>query len=51
MQGTTFEITDSELAQADTFEAQFAYERVSVSLASGKNAWAYVYQLADAGRA
>jgi gamma-glutamylcyclotransferase (GGCT)/AIG2-like uncharacterized protein YtfP len=44
VQGTVFEVTDSELAQADTFEAQFAYERVNVPLASGKSAWAYVYK-------
>ena len=44
VQGTVFDVTDSELALADTFEAQFAYERVSVSLASGKNAWVYLHR-------
>jgi hypothetical protein len=44
VQGTVFEVTDAELAQADTFEAQFAYKRVNVTLASGNEAWVYVYQ-------
>lgn len=43
VQGTVFDVTDEELAKADTFEAQFEYTRVEVSLASGKNAWAYVH--------
>lgn len=44
VQGTVFEVTDAELAQADTFEGQFAYKRVNVTLASGNEAWVYVYQ-------
>ena len=44
VQGTVFEVTDAELARADTFEAQFSYKRVHVDLASGKDAWVYVYQ-------
>lgn len=43
VQGTVFELTDAELAQADTFEAQFNYKRISVPLASGNDAWVYVY--------
>ena len=38
-----FEVTDAELAQADTFEAQYSYKRVNVPLASGKEAWVYVH--------
>ena len=43
VQGTVFEVTDDELATADRFEAEFAYERVSAALASGKEAWVYVH--------
>ncbi len=43
VQGTVFEVTDAELAKADDFEAQFAYTRVTVPLASGKDAWVYVH--------
>ena len=46
MQGTVFEVTEAELAMADTFEAQFDYRRVNVTLASGNDAWVYVYQRA-----
>ena len=44
VQGTVFEVTDAELAQADSFEAQFAYKRVPAGLASGKDAWVYVHE-------
>lgn len=43
VQGTAFEVTDEELAMADTFEAQFNYVRLNVGLASGKSAWVYVH--------
>lgn len=43
VQGTIFEVTEAELAMADTFEAQFDYKRVSVTLASGTDAWVYVH--------
>jgi Gamma-glutamyl cyclotransferase, AIG2-like len=43
VQGTVFEVTDEELAKADTFEAQYLYKRMSVDLASGKDAWVYVH--------
>jgi gamma-glutamylcyclotransferase (GGCT)/AIG2-like uncharacterized protein YtfP len=43
VQGTVFEVTEAELALADTFEAQFAYRRVNVTLASGNDAWVYLY--------
>jgi hypothetical protein len=39
--GTVFEVTDDELASADAFEAPAQYERIEVSLASGKRAWVY----------
>ena len=44
VQGTVFEVTDAELAQADSFEAQFAYKRVHADLASGKDAWVYLHE-------
>lgn len=43
VQGTLFEVTDAELAMADRFEAEFAYERVNAALASGKEAWVYLH--------
>ncbi len=43
VQGTVFEVTDEELAKSDAFEAKFLYKRVSVPLASGKDAWVYVH--------
>jgi gamma-glutamylcyclotransferase (GGCT)/AIG2-like uncharacterized protein YtfP len=43
VQGTVFDVTDDELARADRFEAEFAYERVNAELASGKQAWVYVH--------
>jgi len=46
VQGTVFEVTEAELAMADTFEAQFDYRRVNVTLASGNDAWVYLYQVA-----
>ena len=39
--GTVFEITDEELANADRYEVA-AYTRVAVTLASGRAAWVYV---------
>jgi gamma-glutamylcyclotransferase (GGCT)/AIG2-like uncharacterized protein YtfP len=41
VQGTLFEVTDSELEHADAYEVD-AYKRVSAKLASGKQAWVYV---------
>ena len=43
VQGTVFEVTDDELSKADTFESQYHYRRISVPLASGKEAWVYVH--------
>jgi hypothetical protein len=44
VQGTVFDVTDAELALADTYEAKYSYTRVTVPLASGKDAWVYVHQ-------
>lgn len=41
--GTVFEVTDAELAAADEYERPASYARVSVLLASGKEAWVYVH--------
>ena len=43
VQGTVFDVTDDELAKADTFEAQYDYKRINVPLASGNEAWVYVH--------
>ena len=43
VQGTVFEVTDAELMLADQFEVEFEYQRVAGPLASGKEAWFYVY--------
>lgn len=43
VQGTVFDVTDAELAKADTFESQYNYKRITVPLASGKEAWVYVH--------
>ena len=39
--GTVFDISDAELAQADDYEVD-DYTRVSVTLVSGVQAWVYV---------
>ena len=41
--GTVFEITVDELAAADQYEELAAYKRIATILASGKQAWVYVY--------
>ena len=41
--GTVFEVTDGELARVDKYEAAFSYRRVDATLASGRQAWVYVY--------
>jgi gamma-glutamylcyclotransferase (GGCT)/AIG2-like uncharacterized protein YtfP len=42
--GMVFEIDDDELARVDDYEAEFAYERVTAALASGRRAWVYVHR-------
>lgn len=39
--GTLFEITEQELAAADIYEKGREYQRISVRLRSGVQAWAY----------
>jgi hypothetical protein len=41
--GSAFEITETELAQADHYELQAGYHRIATTLASGKEAWVYVH--------
>ena len=40
--GIRFEVSRKELEQADVYEADADYKRVSVQLKSGTNAWVYV---------
>ncbi|MGH7468867.1 MAG: gamma-glutamylcyclotransferase family protein [Longimicrobiales bacterium] len=40
VRGTMFEVSDSELANADQYEPA-GYKRISALLASGKQAWVY----------
>ena len=40
VRGTVFELSDAELASADTYEPA-GYTRVAATLASGKQAWVY----------
>ena len=39
--GTVFEITQSELEQADRYETDPAYRRIGTRLLSGREAWVY----------
>jgi gamma-glutamylcyclotransferase (GGCT)/AIG2-like uncharacterized protein YtfP len=41
--GTAFEVTDADLAFFDAYEAEDDYRRVQKRLASGREAWVYVY--------
>ena len=41
--GMVFEITDAELANVDEYEIASLYKRIAVTLASGRQAWVYVY--------
>ena len=41
IKGTVFEVTEEELFMADKYEPN-NYKRVTVALASGKQAWVYV---------
>lgn len=40
--GTAFELTEDELALADRYEQLDSYRRITVTLASGAEAWVYV---------
>ena len=41
--GTAYAVTDTELVLADRYEAPAAYQRITVTLASHKQAWVYVH--------
>jgi hypothetical protein len=41
--GSVYEVSEAELAAADEFERPFAYARITVTLASEKQAWVYVH--------
>ncbi len=41
--GMAFEVTAAELASCDGYEAEFSYERVVATLASGWETWVYVH--------
>jgi RimJ/RimL family protein N-acetyltransferase len=47
VEGTVFEITDAELLAADRYEQEAAYKRISVTLASGAQAWVYAHVGSD----
>jgi hypothetical protein len=49
--GTVFEVTDAELAAADRYEEPAGYERICVTLVSGKQAWVYVHGHSGPGAA
>jgi hypothetical protein len=40
--GTTFEVTDTELAAADVHERSDTYTRIRATVGSGGEAWVYV---------
>jgi hypothetical protein len=40
--GMRFQVTQLELAQADSYEAEANYKRIRVQMASGMQAWVYV---------
>ena len=41
--GMALDLTDAELSRADEYERPFDYRRISVTLASGREAWVYVF--------
>ena len=40
--GMAFDVTDAELSAADEYERRDGYARVTVRLASGREAWVYI---------
>jgi len=40
--GTVFEVTDDDLTAADKYEEDADYQRILVTLRSGKQAWIYL---------
>jgi hypothetical protein len=41
--GTVLQLTDAEITEADKYERLAHYKRREVKLASGRDAWVYVY--------
>jgi gamma-glutamylcyclotransferase (GGCT)/AIG2-like uncharacterized protein YtfP len=41
--GMVIEVTDTELARVDEYEAAFSYTRIAAVLVSGRPAWVYVH--------
>jgi gamma-glutamylcyclotransferase (GGCT)/AIG2-like uncharacterized protein YtfP len=41
--GVVLDISDAELLRSDDYELPYGYKRISVRLASGTTAWAYVH--------
>ena len=41
--GMVFDVTEAELTRVDGYEKPFLYKRITTTLASGRNAWVYVY--------
>lgn len=44
VEGTALEVTQSELTAADRYEAPFRYQRIEVTLASGRKAFVYLHR-------
>ena len=42
VEGTRFEVTRTELEEADNYEATADYKRIEVELKSGRRAWVYL---------
>ena len=42
VEGTRFEVTKTELEEADVYEASADYKRIEVELNSGRRAWVYL---------
>jgi len=42
VEGTVLEVSDAELAVSDGYEDDAGYQRLMITLASGRSAWVYV---------
>ena len=42
VEGTVLEVSDAELAASDGYENDAGYQRLMITLASGRSAWVYV---------
>ena len=47
--GVALDLTETELSASDEYERAFDYERIRVTLSSGRDAWVYVYSPATRG--